>query len=195
MGDRDESPSLPGSSATTGRMRKGRKVRSPPAGDEEKLRLRIGPAGRGAGRASFSFAKRGVPRDAGDAKGVWSKKGRGRKWNPSSDWDLRPEATPELVSQDRGAGDLRVAKADEHRRILRSAQMGAGSNAGPHFACAVLRFSYLGLCSCCLSFAYRARSPAVGRNASLGRSQKRADRTRPIARSCGRGGGARRGRQ
>ena len=44
------------------------------------------------------------------------------------------EATPELVSQDRGAGDLRVAKADEHRRILRSAQMGAGSNAGPHFS-------------------------------------------------------------
>ena len=45
-----------------------------------------------------------------------------------------PEATPELVSQDRGAGDLRVTKADEHRRILRSAQMGAGSNAGPHFS-------------------------------------------------------------
>ena len=114
--------------------RKGRKVRSPPAGDEEKLRLRIGPAGRGAGRASLSCAKRGVPRDAGDAKGDWSKKGRGRKRNPSSDWDPRPEATPELVSQDRGAGDLRVAKADEHRRILRSAQMGAGSNAGPHFS-------------------------------------------------------------
>ncbi len=114
--------------------RRGRKVRSLPAGDEERLRPRIGPAGRGAGRASLSCAKRGVPRDAGDAKGDWSKKGRGRKWNPSSDWDPRPEATPELVSQDRGAGDLRVAKADEHRRILRSAQMGAGSNAGPHFS-------------------------------------------------------------
>ena len=44
------------------------------------------------------------------------------------------DATPELVSQDRGAGDLRVANADEYRRILRSAQMGAGSNAGPHFS-------------------------------------------------------------
>ena len=109
-------------------------VRSPPAGDEEKLRLRIGPAGRGAGRASLSCAKRGVPRDAGDAKGDWSKKGRRSKRNPSSDWDPRAEATPELVSQDRGAGDLRVTKADEHRQILRSAQMGAGSNAGPHFS-------------------------------------------------------------
>ena len=69
-----------------------------------------------------------------DAKEDWSKKGRNGERNPSPDWDPWTEATPELVSQDRGAGDLRVAKADEHRRILRSAQMGAGSNAGPHFS-------------------------------------------------------------
>ena len=144
MGDRDGSPSLPRASATTGRMRKGWKVRSPPAGDEEKLRLRIGPVGRGAGRASPSCAKRGVPRGSGDAKGDWSKKGRGRKRNPSSDWDLHLEATPELVSQDRGAGDLRVGQADEHRRILRSAQMGAGSNAGPHFSFGAMLWVSLG---------------------------------------------------
>ena len=43
------------------------------------------------------------------------------------------EATPELVSQDRRAGG-ESRQASEHRQILRSAQMGAGSNAGPHFS-------------------------------------------------------------
>ena len=51
------------------------------------------------------------------------------------------EATPELVSQDRGAEDLRVDQADEHRQILRSAQMGAGSNAGPHFSLGATSFA------------------------------------------------------
>ena len=98
------------------------------------FKLQVGPAGRGAGRASSSHATRDLLRETSDAKEDWSKKGRNGERNPSPDWDPWTEATPELVSQDRGAGDLRVAKADEHRRILRSAQMGAGSNAGPHFS-------------------------------------------------------------
>ena len=47
------------------------------------------------------------------------------------------EATPELVSQDRRAGG-ESRQASEHRQILRSAQMGAGSNAGPHFSLSCL---------------------------------------------------------
>ena len=133
MGDRDESPSLPGASATTGRARKGWKVRSPPAGDEEKLRLQVGPAGRGAGRARLPCAN-AVSLGTQATRQRIGPRRAAEENEPVFGLGSISEATPELVSQDRGAGDLRVTKADEHRRILRSAQMGAGSNAGPHFS-------------------------------------------------------------
>jgi hypothetical protein len=134
MGDRDGSPSLPGASATTGRTRTGTersdlhrqamrrsfgfKSDQPEEAPEEPVLLT---------RHAASLGKQATRKKIGPRRAAEAKR------NPSSDWDPRAEATPELVSQDRGAGDLRVTKADEHRRILRSAQMGAGSNAGPHF--------------------------------------------------------------
>jgi hypothetical protein len=59
------------------------------------------------------------------------KKGRGRS-RTSPRAGPRLEATPELVSQDRRAGG-ESHQASEHRQILSSVQVGAGSNAGPHF--------------------------------------------------------------
>ncbi len=137
MGDRDGSPSLPGSSATTGRTRRGRKVRSLPAGDEARLRSQFGPAGRGAGRAILSCAIRGSFGDRRRERGM-VQEGPRKQRNPSSDWDPLVEATPELVSQDRGAGDLRVVKLTNTGRSFARRRWGLAAMPAPISLCTVV---------------------------------------------------------
>jgi hypothetical protein len=110
VGDRDGSPRLPGASATTGRMRKGRRVRSPPAGDEVRLRFQFGPAGRGAGRAILPVAKRGSSPEEQAARRGMVQEGPQTQENVSFGTRPLAEATPELVSQDRRAERLRFFK-------------------------------------------------------------------------------------
>jgi len=73
-----------------------------------------------------------LPREQAARKEGSTQEGPWKGRDLSSDEDLVSEATPETVRQDRGAGDPRVTKLTNTGNQV-SAQMGAGSNAGPHF--------------------------------------------------------------
>ena len=109
MGDRDGSPRLSGRPATARWCGRRRKDRSPPDGDEEERKFQVGPPEEAPEELVFLTQFAAPPGGRRRGRGP-IQEGPQKELEPAFGQDQVPEATPDLVSQDRVADGLRTVR-------------------------------------------------------------------------------------